>query len=114
MIRPLKEFAKRHWPALRLRTLLFLTLLFVAALPGVGAVFLRVYENTLVQQTEAELIAQAAVLAGAYRAAWPEPYTDPPPGPLTPERPTIDLRSMPVLPAQPDARPARRPADPGA
>jgi signal transduction histidine kinase len=114
LIRPLKDYAKRHWPALRLRTLLFLTLLFVAALPGVGAVFLRVYENTLVQQTEAELIAQGAVLAGAYRAAWPEPFTDPPPAPLRPERPTIDLRSMPVLAAQPDASPSRRPADPSA
>ena len=114
MIRPLKDYAKRHWPALRLRTLLFLTLLFVAALPGIGAVFLRVYENTLVQQTEAELIAQAAALAGAYRAAWPEPFTDPPPGPLRPERPTIDLRSMPVLPEQPDARPSRWPPEPAA
>jgi signal transduction histidine kinase len=114
LIRPLKDFAKRHWPALRLRTLLFLTLLFVAALPGVGAVFLRVYENTLVQQTEAELIAQGAVLAGAYRAAWPEPFADPAPGPPRPERPTIDLRSMPVLAAQPDARPSRRPPDPRA
>jgi two-component system sensor histidine kinase ChvG len=114
LIRPLKEFAKRHWPALRLRTLLFLTLLFVAALPGIGAVFLRVYENTLVQQTEAELIAQGAVLAGAYRAAWPEPYRDPPPGPPRPERPTIDLRSMPVLAVQPDARPSRWPPDPRA
>lgn len=114
MIRTLKDHAKRHWPALRLRTLLFLTLLFVAALPGVGAVFLRVYENTLVQQTEAELIAQGAVLAGAYRAAWPEPFTDPPPGPLNPERPTIDLRSMPVLAAQPEAEASLRPADPSA
>jgi signal transduction histidine kinase len=114
LIRPLKDYAKRHWPALRLRTLLFLTLLFVAALPGIGAVFLRVYENTLVQQTEAELIAQGAVLAGAYRAAWPEPFTDPPPGALRPERPTIDLRSMPVLPAQPEAQPSRWPPDPRA
>lgn len=114
MIRSAKEFAKRHWPALRLRTLLFLTLLFVAALPGVGAVFLRVYENTLVQQTEAELIAQGAVLAGAYRAAWPESYADPPQGPLQPERPTIDLRAMPVLAEQPDAQAARRRADPRA
>jgi signal transduction histidine kinase len=114
LIRPLKDYAKRHWPALRLRTLLFLTLLFVAALPGIGAVFLRVYENTLVQQTEAELIAQGAVLAGAYRAAWPEPFTDPPPPPLAPQRPTIDLRSMPVLAARPDARASRQAADPRA
>lgn len=111
MIRALKKVAKRHWPALRLRTLLFLALLFVAALPGIGAVFLRVYENTLVQQTEAELIAQGAVLAGAYRAAWPEPFTDPPAGPLRAERPTIDLRGMPVLAEQPDAEPSRRPPD---
>jgi len=114
LIQPLKDLAKRHWPALRLRTLLFLTLLFVAALPGIGAVFLRVYENTLVQQTEAELIAQGAALAGAYRAAWPEPYEDPPAGPLNPERPSIDLRAMPVLAEQPDARPSRRPPDPSA
>lgn len=114
MIRAAKEFAKRHWPALRLRTLLFLTLLFVAALPGIGAVFLRVYENTLVQQTEAELIAQGAALAGAYRAAWPEPFTDPPATPLRAERPTIDLRAMPVLPEQPAARPARWPPEPRA
>jgi two-component system sensor histidine kinase ChvG len=108
LIRSAKAFAKRHWPALRLRTLLFLTLLLVAALPGVGAVFLRVYENTLVQQTEAELIAQGAVLAGAYRAAWPEAFADPPPGPLRPERPTIDLNAMPILGEQSAARPAAR------
>jgi signal transduction histidine kinase len=106
LIQALKEVAKRHWPTLRLRTLLFLTLLFVAALPGIGAVFLRVYENTLVQQTEAELIAQGAVLAGAYRAAWPEPYAEPPPGPLRPERPTIDLNAMPIHGEQPAARPS--------
>jgi signal transduction histidine kinase len=113
LIRSFKDFAKRHWPALRLRTLLFLTLLFVAALPGVGAVFLRVYENTLVQQTEAELIAQGAVLAAAYRAAWPEPYSDPPLGPLRPERPTIDLNAMPILGEQPAGRRAAA-ADPRA
>jgi signal transduction histidine kinase len=100
LIRPLKEFLKRHWPALRLRTILFATLLFVAALPGVGAVFLRVYENTLVQQTEAELIAQGAVLAAAYRAAWPEPLPEPP-RTLELRRPTIDLNAMPILPEQP-------------
>ena len=114
MIRALKDFAKRHWPALRLRTLLFLTLLFVAALPGVGAVFLRVYENTLVQQTEAELIAQGAVLAGAYRAAWPK---DSPirrrarSGPSA--RPSISARCR-CSPRQPDARPPAGRRDPSA
>ncbi len=38
---------------------------FVAGLPGLSAVFLRVYENTLVRQTEGELIAQGAALAAA-------------------------------------------------
>jgi len=103
LIDPVKQFAKRHWPALRLRTILFLTLLFVAALPGVGAVFLRVYENTLVQQTEAELIAEGAVVAAAYRAAWPEPLP-PPPERLDPQLPTIDLRAMSILPEQPERR----------
>src|SRR3546814_10814457 len=60
MIRAVKEWIKRRWPRLRLRTILFASLFFVAALPGVGAVFLRVYENTLVRQTEAELVAQGA------------------------------------------------------
>lgn len=107
LIGRIKALAKRHWPALSLRTVLFGTLLFVAALPGIGAVFLRVYENTLVQQTEAELIAQGAVLAAAYGAAMGggnSPGARP-----APEPPSIDLRTMPVLPPQPDARPAASP-----
>jgi HAMP domain-containing protein len=111
LIRGPKEWLKRRWPALRLRTILFATLLFVAALPGVGAVFLRVYENTLVQQTEAELIAQGAALAAAYRTLWPEPLP-PLPARLDPQRPTIDLNAMPILPQQPDWRPAGRSAQP--
>ena len=104
MIRAIKNLLKRFWPSLRLRTILFATLVFVAALPGFGAVFLRVYENTLVQQTEAELIAQGAVLASAYRSFWsadPEirRTTDP-----IPERPTIDLNAMPILSEQMPAR----------
>ena len=115
MLRPAKNLLKRHWPALRLRAILFATLLFVAALPGISAVFLRVYENTLVQQTEAELIAQGAALAGAYRAAWPGGATDTPTAAAyEPERPTIDLNQMPILPVQPAARAAPAPADPSA
>lgn len=66
LIAAAKRVAKRHWPALSIRTILLATFVLVTALPGVGAVSLRVYENTLVQQTEAELIAQGAVLAAAY------------------------------------------------
>jgi signal transduction histidine kinase len=102
LIQALKDFLKRFWPALTLRSILFFTLLFVAALPGFGAVFLRVYENTLVQQTEAELIAQAAALSGAYRAAWREGEDQSELRQLDPQRPAIDLNAMPILPEQPD------------
>ncbi|HEX8535304.1 MAG TPA: HAMP domain-containing sensor histidine kinase [Allosphingosinicella sp.] len=114
MIRTLKDILKRYWPALPLRSILFLTLLFVAALPGVGAVSLRVYENTLVQQTEAELIAQAAALSGAYRAAWREGEDQRELRSLEPQRPTIDLNAMPILPEQPRPVPARVPPEPRA
>jgi hypothetical protein len=55
----------RHWPILRLRTILLGTMVFVAALPGFGAIFLRIYENALVRRTEAELVAQGAALAAS-------------------------------------------------
>lgn len=101
MIAALKRVAKAHWPALSLRAILFGTFLFVAALPGVAALFLRVYENTIVQQTESELISQSVVLAAAYKAAWRDGVPDRAPRRLSPETPTIDLRTMPVLPSQP-------------
>jgi two-component system sensor histidine kinase ChvG len=113
LIGALKDRLKRVWPSLRLRTILFATLVFVAALPGVGAVFLRVYENTLVQQTEAELIAQGAVLASAYRSFRSEGRPSPlPASTLDPERPHIDLSAMPILPPQPPARPVAGRPDP--
>lgn len=100
-IRAFKTFAKAHWPTLRLRSILLGTLLFVAALPGVAALFLRVYENTIVQQTEAELISQSVVLASAYKSAWRNGVPDANRRFLAPEIPTIDLRTMPVLPPRP-------------
>lgn len=72
MIDAARGWVRRHWPQMRLRTILFATLFVVAAMPGVGAVFLRVYENTLVRQTEAELVSQAAVLTATAAALWPE------------------------------------------
>lgn len=96
LIAALKRVAKRYWPALSIRMILLATFVLVAALPGVGAVALRVYENTLVQQTEAELIAQGAVLGAAYRAAWGDPAQGK--RALAPEPPMIDLRTDPVLP----------------
>lgn len=109
MIGAVKTLVKRHWPALSIRTILLVTFVFVAALPGVGAVGLRVYENTLVQQTEAELIAQGAVIAAAYRAAW-GPRAPGAPA-QAPEAPRIDLGTDPLLAEQPGSAPATGPAD---
>jgi signal transduction histidine kinase len=104
MIESFKRVFRRYWPRLRLRTILLLTFLFVAALPGVGALFLRVYENTLVRQTEAELIAQGAALAAAAARDWPggkhaSDQTD-----YQPEPPAIDLRLARILPERPAPR----------
>ena len=118
MIHALKAFAKRHWPTLRLRTILFSVLLFTAAMPGISAIFLRVYENTLVRQTEAELVAQGAALAAAAAVAWPGDVEAPPDlqssGYYRPETTTIDLSRSALLPERPAAKPATRPADPAA
>lgn len=108
MIEGLKSRAKRHWPRLRLRTILFATLFLVAALPGFGAVFLRVYENTLVRQTEAELVAQGAALSAAAAADWPGARG----GALYPQRIVppgdgVDLSVTPILPERPAPRPAK-------
>lgn len=105
MIDRVKAYLKRHWPRLRLRTILLMTLLFVAALPGVGAVFLRVYENTLVRQTESELVAQGAALVAAAEAAWPGRKSPAParlrPQDYRPEPPRIDLNDSGILPERP-------------
>jgi signal transduction histidine kinase len=98
------NWLRRRWPALRLREILFSVLLFTAAMPGIGAIALRVYENTLVRQTEAELVAQGAALAAAAAVAWPgaPPHTPPPPEPAVdyfrPEPTSIDLSHTPILP----------------
>lgn len=107
----------------RLRTLLVLVNLVVLALPLVGVLFLRLYESALIRQTEAELVAQAAVLSAMFKAqrqavlagATPPVADEPPaarvPGPLEiARREGLDLRHDPVLPSQPDPQPARPPA----
>lgn len=108
----------QHWPILRLRTILLGTLLFVAALPGFGAIFLRVYENALVRRTEAELVAQGAALtAGAAVVGSSLAVVAAPP--TVPERyhdrmTEVDLRSSPVLPPRPHAAPTALRPDPAA
>lgn len=132
MIAALKASVARHWPVLRLRTILFGTLLFVAALPGISAVFLRVYENALVRRTEAELVAQSAALAATAAVDWPgrkgivpaqiDPFTDEinedddrygVPS-YRDHQTEIDLRTSPVLQSRPPAIVLRAPPDPAA
>jgi signal transduction histidine kinase len=103
MIRTAKDWLKARWPRLRLRTIVFATLFTVAALPGIAAMFLRVYENTLVRQTEAELVAQGAALAAVAEAQWPGGgATMPDPQDFRPEPPTIDLSSSAILGERPN------------
>lgn len=121
MIEGFRAFVRRHWPALRLRTILLSVLLFAAILPGLSAIFLRVYENTLVRQTEAELIAQAAALSAVAETDWPgviliplDPAQRETPGYYQPEAATIDLGSTPVLLARPAPHRPAPPPDPQA
>ena len=120
MIERAKDLLKRHWPSLRLRTILLIVLLGVAAMPVAGMVVLRVYENTLVRQTEVELVSQGAALAAAASALWPGAAlpADPPdkarPGYYTPQRTSIDLSGSPVLRSRPAAAFTATPPDPAA
>ncbi|MFK0300330.1 sensor histidine kinase [Brevundimonas sp. NPDC090276] len=118
LVQRARAFVRAHWPALRLRTILLSVLVFAAVLPGAGAIFLRVYENTLVRQTEAELIAQTAALSAAAETLWPGarslPATDAQraaPGYFRPEPARIDLRTDPVLAPRPPVRAAAMPLE---
>jgi signal transduction histidine kinase len=106
MIELVKSVVRHHWPRLRLRTILLLTFLFVAALPGVGALFLRVYENSLVRQTEAELVAQSAALAAAAAVDWPGAHARALPHRVVPQPPSVDLRMTHILPERPEPQPS--------
>lgn len=119
MIAAAKDWAKRHWPRLSLRTYLFASFFVVAALPGIGAVGLRVYENTLVRQTEAELVAQGAALAASASIMWPDAPPGrpvmPPPRMATdpyglPTTTEVDLAATPILPERPTPAAAGGPA----
>ena len=112
----------------RLRTVLLAVNLAVVALPLGGIFFFRIYENQLVQQTESELISQAAVIAASYRQRLIEFQPDhrnygialatPLPPPLdayyTPITPQIDFAKNALLPPRPDGLPPEAPADPAA
>src|SRR5205814_9682318 len=69
---PRSDMAVRPRRLPGIRSLLLATYLAVLLLPVAGIGILRLYESALIRQTEAELLAQAAVLSAAYRAAWLE------------------------------------------
>src|SRR3990170_5157107 len=115
----------RKWrPSLSL--VVFVVLTSVLALPLFSIYFLKVYQNQLIQQAEAELIAQSAALAATFRR---EVETGVPQGvalgakippaapksseePYQPIWPGLELVSESVLPPRPAARPPTAPADP--
>ncbi|MBB6409650.1 ATP-binding protein [Mesorhizobium sangaii] len=114
----------RKWRP-RLATVVVAILILVMALPLVGLFFFRLYENQLIRQTEAELIAQGAAIAAIYaqdvrdagipteKLGAPMPRAsadasrsvDPDP-PYRPIEPQLDLASDTVLPTRPAAMPA--------
>jgi signal transduction histidine kinase len=115
------------------RTVLMVVSLTVLVLPLGSLVFFRIYENQLVRESEAELIAQAAILAAlldrAVAASTTElgdshgtpvaPRVQPPrfgrsatPVQDMPAEPLIDLATHVARPRRPDAQPAAEPASP--
>ncbi|TIT00385.1 ATP-binding protein [Mesorhizobium sp.] len=109
----------------RLATIVVAILIMVMALPLVGLFFFRLYENQLIRQTEAELIAQGAALAAIYAQevrdagipaeklgpAVPAASASDPNSPYQPIEPSLDLASDRVLPTRPAATTAT--IDPG-
>lgn len=100
----------------------------VATLPLVGLFFFRVYENGLIREAEAELIAQSAVLAAVAAReieTLPEgerllgPVVRPPEDPAAraayqPIEPGLDLTAADILERRPAATEPARPPDPAA
>jgi len=106
--------------------IVFAVLALVATLPLLGLFFFRIYDNQLIRQTQAELIAQSRVLAVVYAeevtarlksgiplgAEIPPEARPDPPDRVTPIRPLLDLTADDLFVRRPDALPASRPADP--
>src|SRR5690242_2783368 len=106
--------------------IVFVVLAFVMVLPLVGLFFFRLYDNQLIRQTQAELIAQSQVLATIYArevearraggialGAEIPPEARPDPGDkFAPIRPALDLAGHDFFRRRPDAQPAKTPASP--
>ena len=123
LIEPSVNTSRKWRPSLSL--VVFLVLTSVLVLPLFSIYFLKVYQNQLIQQVEAELIAQSAALAATFRR---EVETSVPPDvalgarippvarkatePYQPIWPELELVNESVLPPRPEARPPAAPADP--
>ncbi|WP_376702650.1 ATP-binding protein [Mesorhizobium sp. ISC25] len=117
----MRELSAQKWVGSkwrpRLATVVIAILIMVMALPLAGLFFFRLYENQLIRQTEAELIAQGAALAAIYAQEVreadlaPEKLGTPMPPPDTGDRasrylpiePRLDLASDRILPTRPAA-----------
>ena len=109
-----------------LTLVIFTVLATVGVLPLVGLFFFRLYDNQLIRQTQAELIAQSRVLATIYAqevaarldggltlGAEVPPNVLPDPGDqVTPIRPALDLTANDLLRRRPEAQAAPQPAQP--
>ena len=106
----------------RLSAVLMVVNIAVIALPLGSIFFFRIYENQLVQETERELISQAAVIGAAYQATFRYVSTGADaPGPVlevsskygeiwSPVTPQLDLARVDTLPARPDGLPPPQPS----
>ena len=106
--------------------MVFLVLASVLLLPLFSLYFLKVYQNQLIQQTEAELIAQSAALGAVFHrevetsipqdvalgTRVPPVAQKPSDEPYQPIWPTLELVNESVLPPRPEARAPSMPADP--
>ncbi len=121
----ISQATREKWrPSLGL--IVFAVLAFVMVLPLVGLFFFRLYDNQLIRQTQAELIAQSQVLSAVFarevearRARGialgleipPEARPDPQ-DKYAPIRPRLDLAGHELFRRRPEAWPAKTPADP--
>ena len=116
---------RRKWrPSLSL--IVFVVLTSVLSIPLFSLFFLKIYQTQLIQQTEAELIAQSAALGAIFRrevetgvpqgvalgTRIPPVAQTSPAEPYQPIWPRLELENDDVLPPRPEARTPTAPADP--
>ncbi|MCV0424087.1 MAG: HAMP domain-containing protein [Roseibium sp.] len=120
------SFRNRWRPPLSFVVAVVLGIMLLVPLGGI--VFFRVYENQLIQTTEAELIAQSAAIAATTAQQLKEVVYESLPlgakarspktqysylrkslGEWSPQLPTLDLNKTPILPRRPAAIPSDKP-----